>query len=291
MAQHRYRQNKIKREHTIIDGVLPILEQIAALPHVQAITPGRINQRSGNRAEGITFQYHTETGLKLLARSSRAVQEVFVVSDKPQDVLRALHAKGLVATETEASETTDASEKKASAPSDSAKTDSPKSDSPKSSSPSKRPGKPRRPRKGRSRSTGTSPQGNRAGSQGSSATAEPGAPQQTNVEPQTPETSAPPHKARPEVQDALPEEIREKMLDLIEGKPPKPDKDGKAKRTRKRSQAHGPGERTRTDAGAPDTDVSKPSTRGALWRELLQRHRALQELEARRSPSSADPDS
>lgn len=96
MAQHRYRQNKIKREHTIIDGILPILETIAAHPHVQGITPGRINKRSSNRNTTVTFQYKTDAGLKLLARSTTAVQEVFVVTDHPDQVLEELAKQRLI---------------------------------------------------------------------------------------------------------------------------------------------------------------------------------------------------
>lgn len=99
MVQHRYRQNKIKREHTILDGLWPVLEQMAAHPDVQSITPGRISPRTSNRAEGLRFQYHTETGLKLLARASRAVQEVFVVTHKPDAVLAAWRKQGLLAEE------------------------------------------------------------------------------------------------------------------------------------------------------------------------------------------------
>jgi len=96
MAQHRYRQNKIKREHTIIEGILPILEGIAEHPHVQGITPGRINKRSSNRNATVTYQYKTDAGLKLLARSTSAVQEVFVVTDHPDQVLEDLTKRKLI---------------------------------------------------------------------------------------------------------------------------------------------------------------------------------------------------
>lgn len=96
MAQHRYRQNKIKREHTIVPGILPYLEAVAAHPDVHAITPGRIKRRVGNDIIGLKVQYETDTGLKLLALSNRAVQEVFVVTDEPQRVLAALKEQGTV---------------------------------------------------------------------------------------------------------------------------------------------------------------------------------------------------
>src|SRR5690606_12892930 len=98
MAQHRYRQGKVKREHTIIEGLLPLLTSIAELPEVDSIIPGRINQRSRTGETGLFFQYQTETGLKLLGRSKLAVQEVFVVTSQPQAVLEALIARRLVKT-------------------------------------------------------------------------------------------------------------------------------------------------------------------------------------------------
>ncbi len=96
MAQHRYRQGKVKREHTIIEGLLPLLTSIAELPEVNSIIPGRINQRSRTGETGLFFQYQTETGLKLLGRSKLAVQEVFVVTGQPQAVLEALVTRSLV---------------------------------------------------------------------------------------------------------------------------------------------------------------------------------------------------
>lgn len=99
MAQHRYRQRKIKREHTIIEGLLPLLEKIAEIDAVQSITPGRINQRSRPGLPGLFLQYQTETGLKLSGRSATAVQEVFLVTDDPDGVVETLTEQGLIARE------------------------------------------------------------------------------------------------------------------------------------------------------------------------------------------------
>lgn len=96
MAQHRYRQHKVKREHTIIEGLLPLLQSIGELAGVQSVTPGRINQRSRTGEAGLFFQYKTETGLKLIGRSKTAVQEVFVVTDDPDGVIASLIDKGLI---------------------------------------------------------------------------------------------------------------------------------------------------------------------------------------------------
>lgn len=96
MSQHRYRQNKVKREHSIVEGLLPILERIASTPGVQSVTPGRISPRSRPGSPGIRFQYPTESGLKLLARSNVAVQEVFVVTDEPDRVIERLQSAGIL---------------------------------------------------------------------------------------------------------------------------------------------------------------------------------------------------
>lgn len=96
MSQHRYRQNKVKREHSIIEGLLPLLERIASTPGVQSVTPGRISPRSRPGSPGIRFQYRTESGIKLLARSNVAVQEVFVVTDEPDQVVERLRSAGIL---------------------------------------------------------------------------------------------------------------------------------------------------------------------------------------------------
>ena len=96
MAQHRHRQHKVKREHTIIEGLLPLLLRAAELEEVTSITPGRINPRTRSGDAGLFFQYQTETGLKLIGRSKTAVQEVFIVTADPAGALDALVKRGLV---------------------------------------------------------------------------------------------------------------------------------------------------------------------------------------------------
>ncbi len=94
---HRYRINKIKRMHSIIHGLLPVLEAIAQNLAISAIIPGRINgdKRPGDRQ--ITLQYYTDSGLKLLARSTSSVQEVFIVTGQPAEVHTWLIQQKLIA--------------------------------------------------------------------------------------------------------------------------------------------------------------------------------------------------
>jgi hypothetical protein len=96
VAGHRYRINKIKRMHSIVHGLLPILEDMARHPAIAQITPGRI---SGNRHAddyNVTMQYFTESGMKLIARTPTSVQEVFIVTSEPEEVQIWLINEGLI---------------------------------------------------------------------------------------------------------------------------------------------------------------------------------------------------
>ena len=96
-SAHRYRARGVKREHKIVDGVLPLLEQIASLPGVASVIPGRIKPTEAS-VSGVRLRVQTPTlsGLKLSARSHTASQEIFVVTDTPSLVIEALQAAGLV---------------------------------------------------------------------------------------------------------------------------------------------------------------------------------------------------
>ncbi|MFZ5823536.1 MAG: DUF2103 domain-containing protein [Bacillota bacterium] len=91
----KYRAGKIKREHTVIDQLWPVLEQIAGSDLVTSIIPGPI---SSLRARGfeITFQRFTDTGLRLLAKNGSAIQEVYVVTPDKEAALRWLAAERIV---------------------------------------------------------------------------------------------------------------------------------------------------------------------------------------------------
>lgn len=54
---------------------------------VQSVIPGRIAQiRSSSGIKRLKFQYPTETGAKLQAKGGGAVQEIFVVTEDPEQV-------------------------------------------------------------------------------------------------------------------------------------------------------------------------------------------------------------
>lgn len=97
----KFRTNKVKHEHSIIHGLRPVLDRMAACPAIQAIIPGPIDPNNSPRPLTLTVQYDTETGLKLLARSGSAVQEVFLVAPNRAATRQWLLAEGLVADRSE----------------------------------------------------------------------------------------------------------------------------------------------------------------------------------------------
>ncbi|HHU92400.1 MAG TPA: metal-binding protein [Halanaerobiaceae bacterium] len=94
---NKYRDNKIKQEHTIIEDLLPLLEEIAEIPSVKSIIPGRINRRKGSGIPPyLQLKYDTGSGIKLLAKNSSSVQEVFLVTDDVEKTIDYLKEKDFI---------------------------------------------------------------------------------------------------------------------------------------------------------------------------------------------------
>ena len=76
----------IKREHRIIDGILPLLERISDMDGVAKVIPAMIShsQVLGTSQPELRFQRETPSGFKLLAHSNRSIQEIFVVVEQPK---------------------------------------------------------------------------------------------------------------------------------------------------------------------------------------------------------------
>ncbi|MGE5674769.1 MAG: DUF2103 domain-containing protein [Mycobacterium leprae] len=91
----KYRAGKIKREHSVIEKLWPVLEQMADTDLITSIIPGPISPLNSKGFE-ITFQRFTETGLRLLAKNGSAVQEVYVVAGNKEAALRWLADNGFV---------------------------------------------------------------------------------------------------------------------------------------------------------------------------------------------------
>jgi len=76
---------------------LPLLEDLARLKTIKSIIPGRINQRGGSGMQPyLHLKYNTPTGLKILAKTSSSIQEVFVVTDYPDKTIKLIKEKELV---------------------------------------------------------------------------------------------------------------------------------------------------------------------------------------------------
>jgi DNA polymerase III alpha subunit (gram-positive type) len=93
--KHRHRDHKVKKMHTIIGEYAKMLDDIGTIPEVQSVITGVISPHKSEHEE-MTFQYFTDQGLKLLAKTTEAVQEVFVVTDQKQRVLEELYSRGLL---------------------------------------------------------------------------------------------------------------------------------------------------------------------------------------------------
>ncbi|GAB6136970.1 DUF2103 domain-containing protein [Halanaerobaculum tunisiense] len=94
---NKYRTNKIKQEHTIIEDVLPLLQKLSQLSIIQSIIPGRINQRGGSGMPAhLKLKYDTPSGIKILAKNSSSVQEVFVVTDDSEQAIQLMKQNELV---------------------------------------------------------------------------------------------------------------------------------------------------------------------------------------------------
>lgn len=94
---NKYRNNNIKQEHTIIEDLLPLLEDIVQLPTIKSIIPGRINRRKGSGMPVyLQLQYDTGTGIKLLGKNSSSLQEVFVVTDDVELTMKLLKKKDYI---------------------------------------------------------------------------------------------------------------------------------------------------------------------------------------------------
>lgn len=87
----KLRKNNVKREHSVIKDIIPILEKITQITNVKGIIPGRIKPIKGSYPKPIIeFKVFTDHGLKCIAKSERAVQEVFIICEDPHKTLEYL---------------------------------------------------------------------------------------------------------------------------------------------------------------------------------------------------------
>ena len=96
MSRAKYRPNKVKVRHHVLTPLKALLDRIAEYPEVDAITPGVIAPKRGGSV-GLTVQYRTPSGLRLIGRSGGAAQEVYVVTRDPDTVVARMQADGMLA--------------------------------------------------------------------------------------------------------------------------------------------------------------------------------------------------
>lgn len=100
MVDMRHRDGKVKVMHTIIGDFGRVLREIATLDEVESILTGTIAP-SKSYKESLTFQYFTDNGLKLLAKTTIAVQEIFIVTAVPDLLLDELQKMRFIQSERE----------------------------------------------------------------------------------------------------------------------------------------------------------------------------------------------
>lgn len=72
----------------MIDGLFALLQKVQEIEEIRSIIPGRIKPVKGQNANiKLEFTTFTDSGLKFIAKSDRAVQEVFIVTEKKEEVL------------------------------------------------------------------------------------------------------------------------------------------------------------------------------------------------------------
>jgi len=87
----RAEKNKLKIEHSIIDGLRPVLERLLrTCPEIRSVIPGVIRQvRDARGAPTIHVTVPTTNGWKAIALSAGARQELFVSTALTKDDLEA----------------------------------------------------------------------------------------------------------------------------------------------------------------------------------------------------------
>jgi len=96
VSKAKYRPHKIKVRHHVLTPLKALLDRIAEYPEVDAITPGVISPKRGGSV-GLTVQYRTASGLRMIGRSGGAAQEVYVVTAMPDAVVARMQADGILA--------------------------------------------------------------------------------------------------------------------------------------------------------------------------------------------------
>ena len=95
----RAEKNKLKIEHSIIDGLRPVLERLLRTnPEIRSVIPGVIRQvRNARGVPTIHITVPTTNGWKAIALSAGARQELFVSTALAKEDLEARLRRALEA--------------------------------------------------------------------------------------------------------------------------------------------------------------------------------------------------
>jgi hypothetical protein len=84
--------SKIKYEHGMIAELRKFLESIESWEEIVSIIPGIIKPTKTHGQFVFQIQYSTITGIKCLAKSDGAVQEVFIVAKDIESITKKINA-------------------------------------------------------------------------------------------------------------------------------------------------------------------------------------------------------
>ena len=80
----------------MIKGLRRLLSSIEDWPEINSIIPGRIDRAKEGGKIKLRVNYQTSSGLKAIARGNASIQEVFFVTNQPDDLLKKLKEEGVI---------------------------------------------------------------------------------------------------------------------------------------------------------------------------------------------------
>ena len=92
----RTNQNKLKIEHSIIDGLRPVLDRLVASDEIRSVIPGVIRMvRDAKGSVKIRVTVPVQNGWKAIALAAGARQELFISTGQTQAEVEKLIAGAL----------------------------------------------------------------------------------------------------------------------------------------------------------------------------------------------------
>lgn len=87
---------KIKTEHTILEGLYDLLQEMVKSDFIHSIIPGRIKIRGSSTPKPtINLTIPTTSGWKAIGKCKGVTQELFIVTNQPDEVADFLVTSGI----------------------------------------------------------------------------------------------------------------------------------------------------------------------------------------------------